>query len=475
MTQKTIVWLREDLRLADNPALYKAAEAGHVLPVYILDTENIRQLGAASKVWLHHSLKDLQKSLPLQLFKGDPKKILPELARKHNVNMVFWNRGYAADVIERDKAIKASLKGAGYGVESFKGNLLVEPWEVSTKTGKFYKVFTPFWKACLQKFDKTEPDQPLPPPENPKTISDSDSLSLDDLDLLPQGEGNWHKPLIDQWDVGEEAAHKALEGFCQDRMTDYNKKRNRPDVDGTSRLSPHLHFGEISPRQVYHEAHKALENEQSGQKGADVFLSEIGWREFSYNLIYHIPTLPEKPLQEQFEDFKWNDNKDDLKAWQRGKTGYPIVDAGMRQLYATGWMHNRLRMVVASFLIKDLFVHWKYGEAWFWDCLVDADAANNVAGWQWVAGCGADASPYFRVFNPITQGQKFDPEGDYVRQWVPELKDLPTDKIHAPWEASSGDLKLAGIELGKDYPEPMVNHKAMREEALARYKAIKKD
>ena len=469
----TLVWLREDLRLCDNPALHKAVQAGNILPVYILDTDNTRQMGAASKVWLHHSLKSLQQDLPVQLYKGDAREILGQLAEQHNVSHVFWNRGYGPDVVTRDSEIKATLKDAGFDARSFKANLLIEPWEISTKTGEFYKVFTPFWKACLKRFDEQAPDAPLPAPKNIKTISDNNSLSIDALGLLPEGEGNWHKEMIAEWQVGEHAAQETLRDFCQDGMGDYNAGRDRPDINGTSRLSPRLHFGEVSPRQVYHEALKAMENKKTRTKGGDVFLSEIGWREFSYNLIYHIPSFINEPLQEKFRNFEWDDNPEALKTWQRGQTGYPIVDAGMRQLYKTGWMHNRVRMIVASFLIKDLFIHWKHGEEWFWDCLVDADIASNVAGWQWVAGSGADASPYFRIFNPITQGQKFDPAGDYVRQWVPELKDMPADKIHAPWEASPGDLKLAGVELGRDYPEPMVNHKAAREEALARYKSIK--
>ena len=472
---KTLVWLREDLRLADNPALYEAASQGDVLVVYVYDTSNTRPYGAASKAWLHKSLTYLQKTTPVQIFKGDPLELIPQLAEKHEITHVFWNRGYSSDVIARDKELKTNLKKAGFEVQSFKGALLVEPWEVAPKSSTFFKVFTPFWRACLKKLeDDKAPLKPLPAPENMAFLTDEHALSLADLKLLPQGEGSWDKAMLENWKVGEANAHKKLEQFCKEPISDYHETRNRPDLSGTSKLSPHLHFGEISPRQVYHEVLKTLEQHPQNPKGADVFLSEIGWREFSYNLLYHIPTMPDAPLQEKFENFKWDNNPQALKKWQRGQTGYPIVDAGMRELYATGWMHNRVRMIVASFLIKDLFIHWKEGETWFWDTLVDADIASNTAGWQWVAGSGADASPYFRIFNPITQGQKFDPHGHYVRKWIPELSPLPDDKLHAPWEASEGDLKLAGITLGKDYPKPMVNHKYAREEALSRYKEIKK-
>ena len=467
---RTLVWLREDLRCADNPALHHAAEAGGVLPVYILDTTNTRPLGAASKVWLYYSLKNLQKSIPVRVFKGDPKDIIPKLVQEHNLTGVYWNKGYTPGGIKRDEALKSALKSEEIDARSFKSILLVEPWEVSPKTSDFYKVFTPFWKACLKQFEQTPPTPPLPTPK--ATYIDATGESLEALGLRPANK-TWHEAMINHWQVGEEAAMSKLKDFCQNTMADYQKGRNRPDKPGTSTLSPHLHFGEVSPRQVYHEAVKATERKQSRADGGDVFLSEIGWREFSYNLIYNIPTLPDDPMQEKFANFKWENNPEALKKWQQGQTGYPIVDAGMRQLWHTGWMHNRVRMITASFLIKDLLIHWKEGEKWFWDTLVDADMASNVAGWQWVAGCGADASPFFRIFNPVTQGQKFDPDGDYVRKWLPELADLPKKHIHAPWEASSGDLTLAGVKLGKDYPEPIVNHKTAREEALERYKSIK--
>ena len=470
--QKTLVWFRRDLRLADQPALRKAIDAGQVLPVFILDTANIRPLGGATKWWLHHSLKSLEADLAdaggkLHIYKGDPLKIIPQLCDAHNLTHVYWGRQYFPDTIKRDTALKADLQENDIDVESFNTSLLREPWEVKTGAGEFYKVFTPFWGSCLESFKKEPPHEVYASPRKMDGLK-VDCKTIDDLKLLPT-KPNWAKSFVPHWEIGEKAAMDRLKAFTDDRIYDYKTKRDWPGTDGTSKLSPYLHFGEISPRQIYHH----LKDQMGTDKGVDTFMSEIGWREFGYHLIYHIEDFATKPWKEKFEHFGWDKNPEALERWQKGQTGYPIVDAGMRQLWQTGWMHNRVRMIVASFLIKDLFIHWKEGEEWFWDTLVDADLANNVAGWQWVAGSGADASPYFRVFNPITQGEKFDPKGKYIREFVPELKDLPDDLIHKPWTAKSSDLLLAGIKLGEDYPEPMVDHALARKEALDRYQAIK--
>ena len=470
--QKTLVWFRRDLRLADHPALRKAVDNGKVMLVYIEDTQNARPLGGASKWWLHHSLKALAESIKdrgakLHFFEGDPLKIIPELCTKHGLTHVYWGRQYFPDTIQRDTALKTKLQQANIEVESFNTSLLREPWEIAPKSGPFYKVYTPFWGACLESFKQNTPHLPKSAPSEIEGLP-AEGLALDALKLLPT-RPNWAKGFHNHWEIGEDAALKRFKAFAESRIYGYSTQRDLPAVDGTSKLSPHLHFGEISPRQIYH----ALRDEMGSDKGLDTFMKEIGWREFGYHLIYHIKDFATKPWKEQFEHFTWDENPEALKCWQRGQTGYPIVDAGMRQLWQTGWMHNRVRMIVASFLIKDLFIHWKEGEEWFWDTLVDADLANNVAGWQWVAGSGADASPYFRIFNPISQGEKFDPKGQYIREFVPELKDLPDDLIHKPWEAKNSDLLLAGIKLGVDYPKPMVDHAKARNEALARYKAIK--
>lgn len=470
--QKTIVWFRRDLRLTDHPALRKAVDNGKVLPIFILDTANSRPLGCATKWWLHHSLASLAKSIKdrgakLHFYEGDPLKIIPELCEKYDISHVYWGRQYFPDTIKRDSQLKADLQNADVEVESFNTSLLREPWEIAPKSGPFYKVFTPFWGACLESFKQETPNLPKSAPSEIDGLT-ADSADLAKLDLLPT-KPNWAKGFTKHWEIGEDAALKRFRAFTEDRIYKYNNQRDLPAVDGTSKLSPHLHFGEISPRQVYHE----VADEMGTDKGLDTYMKEIGWREFGYHLIYHIEDFATKPWKEQFENFTWDHDDAAFKRWQQGHTGYPIVDAGMRQLWQTGWMHNRVRMIVASFLIKDLFIHWKEGEEWFWDTLVDADLANNVAGWQWVAGSGADASPYFRVFNPITQGEKFDPKGQYIREFVPELKDLPNDLIHKPWEAKNSDLLLAGIELGKDYPKPMVDHSKARKEALDRYNAIK--
>jgi deoxyribodipyrimidine photo-lyase len=467
-TQKPVIfWFRQDLRLSDNPALTAAAKAGQVLPVYVLDDENAGEwkMGGASRWWLHHSLKSLDESLDgkLLFLKGDASKLICALAKEIDAQAVYWNRCYEPWRITRDKAIKASLKDLNIGCESFNGSLLWEPWEVLKSDNTPYKVFTPFYrKGCLS---KDPPREPLPRPVKIHFVSyKGESLSA--LNLLPsKPEPRWDKKMEQYWEIGEKGAMKALHHFMENGLKEYKEGRNFMAKDNVSRLSPRLHFGEISPNQAWYAARHKEETEH-WSASVDHFCSELGWREFSYSLLYYFPELPRKPLQERFADFPWTYNEEHLQAWKEGRTGYPIVDAAMRELWETGYMHNRSRMVVGSFLVKHLLLHWHAGEDWFWDCLCDADLPNNAASWQWIAGCGADAAPYFRIFNPIMQGEKFDGDGAYVRRFVPELAKMPDKYLNKPWEAPEDVLKKAGVELGKTYPKPIVDHGEARDRAL---------
>lgn len=467
---KSIVWFRQDLRLADNPALAHAASKGAVVPVYILDeSAEARAIGGASRWWLHHSLEALAKSLGgLVILRGNPRDLLPELARETQAQGVYWNRCYESYAIARDTQIKGRLTRDGIDVASFNGGLLFEPWTVQTKDGGPYKVYSPFWRACLQL--PLEAPQPAPRVEFAKT--DGLGVALEDLGLLPV-KPNWAKDFAREWTPGEDGARNRLDAFLDDGIDGYAELRNRPDLPHTSRLSPHLHFGEISPRQIWAAATARAEADKAARKDTEKFLAELGWREYSYHLLYHFPELPERNWRRAFDAYPWTTDTKHLAAWQRGKTGYPIVDAGMRELWATGYMHNRVRMIVASFLIMHLRIDWRRGEAWFWDTLVDADLANNAASWQWVACSGADAAPYFRIFNPMQQGRKFDPDGAYVRRWCPELARLPDAHLHAPFEASQDALREAGVALGVDYPKPIVDHTEARKAALAGYDKVK--
>lgn len=469
----SILWFRQDLRLLDNPALIAAVQSGlPVLPVYILDDQSAGpwKMGGASRVWLHHSLTALNKSLNgnLAVFTGKADDVLKKLVKETGAVNLYWNRCYEPWRIARDKKIKSDI---GITAESFQANLLWEPWQVLKADGTPYKVFTPFYrKGCLGK------PEPRGPHAAPKTIQYAQykQTSIDDLKLLPK-KPRWDMPMLEHWTIGEHGAQQRLKDFLEGDLAGYKEGRNFPKRTNVSRLSPYLHFGEISPFQVWHDS-KAAAFSAGKEQDLDTFHSELGWREFSHSLLYHFPQLPEKPLQPRFADFPWaKADKKTLKAWTSGHTGYPIVDAGMRELWATGYMHNRVRMIVGSFLVKDLIIHWEHGESWFWDTLFDADLANNAASWQWIAGCGADAAPYFRVFNPVTQGEKFDADGDYIRRWIPELAKLPSDYIHQPWNASDDVLKKAGVTLGKTYPEPMVDHKQARERALAAFKSLRND
>ena len=477
-TKRILVWLRRDLRLQDNPALSEAAKHGEVIPVFIWspEEEGDRAPGEASQWYLHHSLKSLQagfENLGAKLIircGNTSLSVLEELVKDCNADAVYWGRQYSPHQIARDTEIKSALMERGVEVKSFNSSLLFEPWQIESKTGSPYKVFTPFWKECRRNEDLIEAIYSLPSRSSFSTDSVK-STGIDDLGLLPRIP--WDKEFYNEWQPGEKGAWKFLETFLDTAVDEYSERRNNPDVRGTSRLSPALHFGEISPKQIFVTVMKRVAARGGEEtKGERVFLSEVGWREFNRNLVYHFPETVTENLKRQFDSFPWEDNPLAFDAWKKGQTGYPIVDAGMRELWATGWMHNRVRMIVASFLIKDLFIHWKEGERWFWDTLVDADTPNNVQGWQWTAGTGADASPYFRVFNPMLQGAKFDKNGDYIRKWVPEIKLLPNKFLNTPWEAPLLVLQEAGIELGVDYPSPIVKHSEMREKALAAYKSL---
>lgn len=466
------MWFRQDLRLRDNPALHHAASEGDVLAVYILDdtAPESAQLGGASQWWLHHSLSALQQSLNdnLLIVKGNPVDILPKLANEYGCRQVVWNRGYEPWQIQRDTQVKAMLKDMELTVQSFNGNLLWEPWTVLKKDGTPYKVYTPYYrKGCLA---QPAPRMPLPAPEQLHTLTPKQSAQLDDLGLIP--EITWYTQMEAIWQPGEEGAARNLSRFLPDAVAVYKEERNLPAVTGTSLLSPHLHFGEMSPNQIWYAAIDSL-NGQLDHPDLDCYLSELGWREFSHYLLFHWPTLPADNFNPKFNAFPWRNDPDALKAWQKGQTGIPIVDAGMRELWQTGYMHNRVRMIVGSFLVKNLLIDWREGERWFWDCLLDADMAANSASWQWVAGSGADAAPYFRIFNPVTQGEKFDPEGEYVKRYCPELSKMPPKFIHKPWEAPDNIRGYAGVALGHNYPKPLVDLKASRQRALDAFATIK--
>ncbi len=465
----TLIWLRRDLRLDDHPGFYSAAAHGRaVLPVFIWSPEEEGDWtsGAASKWWLHHSLLSLSKDLAacgskLIIRKGRALTVLMDLCKETGADSVGWGRLYEPAELVRGRKIEHALKAEDLRVEVYHSSLLAEPWEIMRAPGQPYKVFTAFWNrfrsACAVGKPLPRPRKFSAPSRWPK------SLSVADLKLLPKKD--WAKGFRAAWVPGEAGALKNLRRFCAVSGA-YRTARDRPGRPGTSRLSPHLHFGEVSPRKIWHALRR--------RSGSESYLRQLVWREFAHHLLYYFPHTPERPLRSDFEGFPWREDGGALRAWQRGKTGYPLVDAGMRELWHTGWMHNRVRMIAASFLVKHLLMPWQEGAKWFWDTLVDADLANNTMGWQWVAGCGADAAPYFRIFNPVLQGEKFDPQGEYVRRWVPELSRVPDRWIHRVWEAPGDVLKDAGVRLGKDYPHPVVDHEGARRKALLAYAKMKK-
>jgi deoxyribodipyrimidine photo-lyase len=474
-----LVWFRNDLRLADNPALVAAAATGRPLvAVYIHDkvSPGLRADGAAAHWWLGRSLAALKDELaghgvPLVIRAGAALDVLSALIAETGAGAVHWNRRYDAAGIAVDKAVKARLKADGIAAESHNGALLYEPWTVTGKSGTYLKVFTPFWKAARA---TGEPPPPRPFPALRGTTNAPAGLSIADLATEPV-KPDWAGGLRAMWTPGEAGARACLDRFLDGALDGYGENRNRPDFVSTSRLSPHLRFGEVSLNTVWHAAIHAVRSGRSKARESDLdkFHFELGWREFAYHLLYHFPGLPSDNFQPRFDGFPWRDPAPHLNAWQKGRTGFPVVDAGMRELWQTGWMHNRVRMIVGSFLVKHLLIDWRHGENWFWDTLVDADPANNTASWQWVAGTGADAAPYFRVFNPVIQGEKFDPDGAYVRAFVPELARMPAQWIHKPWDAPRDVLAKAGVTLGLTYPHPIVDHARARDDALAAFASLK--
>lgn len=444
-----IVWFENDLRLADHAALAAAADSGApVIPLFVWDGAAGWADGSASRWWLHHSLCAFRDSLAdcglsLVVREGDPTDIVPDLARETKAESVSWQERPDPVRSERDDEIARTLGDDGHRVKRFAGALLHDPEQVRTGSGGPYKVFTPFHNRFREMVEVNKP-QSAPTFSDDQATPDLSSLAIDELGLLPTI--NWDDGLEAAWTPGEQGAAEQMQDL---ELSDYEKERDIPSIDGTSRMSPHLHFGEVSPRQLWHAVGPVAP-----------YRRQLVWRDFAHHLIHHFPETREAPLREEFESFPWLQDDEVLRRWQRGQTGYPIVDAGMRQLWETGWMHNRVRMVVASFLTKHLLHSWLHGQAWFNDTLVDADLANNVFGWQWAGGCGADAQPFFRIFNPMTQGKKFDPDGTYVRRWVPEVAHLPSKVIHEPWTAD---------DVPEDYPAPIVDHKEARERALAAY------
>ena len=465
-----ILWFRRNLRLIDNAALLEAVASGkRILPLFVHDD---LPLGGASRWWLHHSLAALDGKIrsrdgALVLRRGDPADVIDEIVEATGATAVYCNRRFEPAAREQESRV-ASRLGSRAVLDIADDGLLRRPNEVATQTGGNYKVFTPYYKACVA---LGEPAAPRAVPEALKFVPPSDDSDvLESWSLLPTSP-DWAAGLRDTWGPGETGAIERLDAMAE-AISGYADGRDRPDRDATSRLSPHLHFGEISPRQVWHGVmHTA--RQRGLEDAAEPFIRQLYWRDFSTYLLFHYPSLATKPLREEYGRFPWRDDIAALERWQKGRTGYPIVDAGMRQLWHTGWMHNRVRMIVASLLVKHLLIPWQRGAEWFMDTLVDADMANNSAGWQWVAGSGSDAAPYFRVFNPISQGQKFDPDGEYVRRWVPELRELPKQYVHEPWTADSATLTSSGIALDADYPSPIVEHKLGRERALAAYKAMR--
>jgi deoxyribodipyrimidine photo-lyase len=459
-----VVWFREDLRLSDNPALFEAAKHSTVLPIYIWDDSDVR-MGAASKWWLHHSLEALNQSLDgkLNVYAGKPKEVISQLVKSYPVTGVYWNRSYTPFGISQDEDIASIVIVS----RSFNGSLLWEPSEVLKDDGTYYKVYTAFYNK-LNSIDA--PRSPLPIPSRLDLMRDlKNNTTIKDFSLLP--DKHWYLKLEKDWEIGEIAAQKRLRDFLANDLSGYKSKRDYP-AELTSRLSPHLHFGEVSPNQVWYGA-SAHAYAEGRSKDHEWFLRELCWREFSYYLLHHFPNLPGKDFNNNLTGLEWDNNQDLLKLWQQGKTGYPLIDAGMRELWQTGYMHNRVRMVVASFLIKNLLIDWRIGADWFWDCLVDADLASNSMNWQWVAGCGPDAAPYFRIFNPTLQGEKFDPEGEYTKRFVPELSKLPKKFLFEPWKATDDVLRAAGIRLGIDYPAPIIDLGESRKRALSMARNLK--
>lgn len=459
---RTLVLLRNDLRLSDNPALFYACKRGDAYVCY--QSDSLETLGAASKWWLHQSLNALSKQIVelggSLIIRESASEVL-ELCRALGVDQCVWNRRYSPSEVESDKLLKEALKAGGVETQSFASRVLIEPWLLKNKSNKVYQVFTPFSKAFMSYPRSLEL---CDPPQKIARACKIETREISDLDLLPKLD--WASGFHEYFLPGERAALECMKNF-KNSLSAYQNKRDYPSIAATSRLSVHLHFGEVSVHRLWKEF-------EASSKDSFPYLRQLIWRDFAHYCLFHFPTLLEKPLKREFERFAWREDKEHFKAWCQGKTGYPIVDAGMRELWHTGWMHNRVRMIVGSFLVKNLLIPWQWGMDWFWDTLLDADKANNSMGWQWVAGCGIDAAPYFRIFNPIVQSEKFDAQGDYIRKWVPELAKLPNKYLHKPFEMDSADLRAYGLELGKHYPKPIVDYKRSRQRALDAYAALRK-
>ncbi|QQL46057.1 cryptochrome/photolyase family protein [Sulfuriroseicoccus oceanibius] len=470
-TPPAIVWFRRDLRLADNPALAAAVATGApVLALFLHDAAELEKSGegGASRWWLHQALRDLGDQIKqlggaLHLkTTTDVESDLLELVREHNACGVFWNRRYEPHGVATDTAIKSALQKAGITAKSFGASLIHEPTDIANQSGKPFQVFTPFWKHCITH----EVGQPLTMPDLKDKFANSPAQDIDDLALLPTIP--WHEKLADHWNPTRQGGEERLAQFTENAAADYSDQRDIPSIDGTSKLSPWLHFGQISVREIIHQLRTA--------KVKDVeksVIRQLYWRDFAHHLMFHFPHSITRSLKEEYDQFPWSADDELAERWRRGKTGYPIIDAALRQLWETGWMHNRVRMIVGSLLVKHMLQPWQTGAEWFADTLVDADLANNIMGWQWVAGSGADAAPYFRIFNPVTQAHRFDPDGDYVRKYLPELAKLPGKSIHEPWNLSKAELEKAGITLGKDYPFPIVDLAGGRKQALDAYEEFK--
>jgi deoxyribodipyrimidine photo-lyase len=469
-----VVWFRDDLRLCDNPAINAAAKTGRkIICIFVHDEQSnkVRALGGAARWWLHGALQELDNDLRtrgghLSIHRGAASTVVPQLAANSNAAAVYWNRRYGAAERQVDGSVKAALERQRVEAKSFNGHLLYEPWSIKAKSGGPFRVFSAFWRAAHEAGD---PAQPLRSPARLQPFKGPCEQALAGIELadlaLEPSSPDWAGGLRASWRRGEAGAQAQLKSFLEENLREYADLRDFPGHSATSRLSPYLRFGNISARQVWHAAAAMASAtvDSRSRRNVEKFHSELGWREFSYHLLYYYPEILTQNLQPKFDRMPWRADANAFDAWRRGRTGYPVGDAGMRELWATGWMHNRVRMVVASFLVKHLLIDWRQGESWFWDTLVDADPANNAVSWQWVAGCGADAAPYFRVFNPVLQGERFDADGRYVKRWLPELVDLPSSVIHRPWQLS----RNTGA-----YPKEIVEHDRARQRALDAFKAL---